>query len=293
MPRQRAVYYSVDDDPKYLYFAIRSVASLRRYNRDIPVRVFVHGQPPARARTALRRAGAEVVVRPAIERHRLMLLKWQPLELLREPRQLFIDADTVFFGNVDRLFRDRTEHDFYARIEMGTEAVPPYLVGNQLVVNQVNHHLLRKLTATLGGRDIPVFNTGVMLMNHDLHKLIAEAQPLFELIRDKLDSGAMPFPCSNRHIRGEMISTLAMSTLRGLTWGVLPQAITPYYVEVKGGEVDDPGVVMHMWTAYYPFYVRDYEGPKELARLLAVMRRSAARRATAPVTAPIQLAVSA
>lgn len=43
MKEKRAVYYAINNDPSYILFAATSIKSLRKFNKDLKIYLFIYG----------------------------------------------------------------------------------------------------------------------------------------------------------------------------------------------------------------------------------------------------------
>jgi hypothetical protein len=271
----KAIYYAINDDPRYLFFAKKSVESLRRHNRELPAYLFLYGAAPKRDLSFFSRHRVEVIEKRPVRRERATFLKWLPLRELFEERLLFADADTVFFQDPEKLFTKLREHDFYAREETGTsEALRhPYLIGSRVYSQQIHHELYGQLARGLGGKKLPIFNSGVMVFNHAIHREIAKGHSCFEELRKAFAKGKLPYPCTNPHLADEVVASLVLGCISGLRYGLIEGRLSPWYVEWKGRAVRSTGVLMHIFTIYYPFFLEDFYGARAKATYLSLVDR--------------------
>lgn len=196
-PSDRLVHYSlVTGDWPAAREATRqlvdSVASLRRHNASIPVGVLVFGPLPEAIRARIEALDARVIAAGSYEDHLAtvcprsmaealalfpLLHKWTGLRhIAAEPasRVLYVDSDTVFLADVERLFEQCAEHDVYAREEPFSRASP---LGYR--PEHVDEDVLASIARRADSRPIAPFNCGVVLMNHGAHRRIAAAAPDF------------------------------------------------------------------------------------------------------------------
>lgn len=168
-----------------------SVKSLRRYNRVVPVHVFLYGEHPLGFINELEREAVTVHLmgsyldairrlRPrafrTVERYPV-LHKWMNFHKLApfSPSQVMqIDCDTFFFDDVDILFERYADCHFYGREEPMSKAShyaydPNYLDEDKLFA------LARK------ERALPVnpSNIGVSVLNHGLWSEVAKRTEMF------------------------------------------------------------------------------------------------------------------
>ncbi len=302
---RRAVYYAINAAPVYLVSAYKSIASLRRFNSNIDVHVFISMGSASDAATAdvFRGTGACVWLAdktklgfPVDGYFERYFLKWLALRNLFYDSLLYVDADTVFSRDPEVLFDELSERHFYAREENG--AAPEQkaeMIGSHILYAQIDHGSLAKAAASLSARKLPVFNTGVMLFNRSIHRDVAAALPrMYDVYKDLVD-GRIPYPSVNAHIKEEIAAALVLGTIPGLTFDRIDPEMSPWYVEYKGGRTRSAGVVMHIWNEYLPFFLQEFEGdaglipghnggayvPAEVKRRLRA-RLETARREPAP-----------
>ena len=304
----RAVYYAITPDPFYVYGAWKSIESLRRFNPTIDVHVFISLGRSSDAKVAdvFRGTGATVWLAdktrlgfPVDGYFERYFLRWLALRNLTYESLLYVDADTVFSQDPDRLFEKLTEHDFYAREEMG--AAPDqraYLNGNLILYPQIDHSALSKAAAALSARKRPVFNTGVMLFNRSIHRdIAAKLSRMYDVYQD-LVRGRLAYPSVNAHIKDEVTVSLVLGTHSNISCGLFDRELVPWYFEYKSGQARSPGIVMHVLNEFVPFYLKEFHGdaglvpkygggthiPAEMKLRVKTRLREAA--ADAPLAAP-------
>jgi hypothetical protein len=269
MPKDnaKAVYFSINNDAKYLFMAEKSIVSLRRYNKMITVYLFVYGNPPLTFLRSMKRLGVSVQVKKPVLKKNLYYLKWYPLPTLHEPRLLFVDADTLFFDNVEKLFRRYQTKDFYARRECGLEPGPSiYMIGSRSVTTRLDKNKFAKMARALGSKQLPVFNSGVMLFNHSSYKKIYGDGRDFSEIKRQIETRKVPYPHPNRSIEEEFAACMAMGRVKGLTYDLMDHNVSPYFVEWNSAVCKSRGIVMHVWSGFYPHALLEFEGMKELRK---------------------------
>ena len=156
----------------------QSIRSLRRYNRDIEVRLFVFGTPSIEmqreadaARVDVRSSDyswcfSEVPAYwvPALERF-VAAPKILALAHMRDERNdhlCYLDCDTFFFGDVEALFDRYCDCDWYAREEPGSAR--SHCGYDPHHVDEVR---LDELTRREHLVTVAPYNTGVMVMKRD------------------------------------------------------------------------------------------------------------------------------
>ncbi len=199
-PADRLVYYTLVVRPEgrsapTLAQLFRSLASLRAHNRAVPVRLCLSGVLAADDRARLDALDVEVEDHGDYEAH---LRRFCParvaevvacLPFLHEvtslaglveggaARLLYLDVDTFFFGDVERLFDRYAALDLYAREEPFSRLSA---IGHDPDV--IDEAALAALCRREGARFVPPFNNGVMLMSRAFAAEIAAR--LGELLRD-------------------------------------------------------------------------------------------------------------
>lgn len=175
----RLVYYSLANTPHSGLEEqwTQSIRSLRFYNRAIPVRLFLFNGATAKLlREAerqnvrvhdlgdygefLRRMhprGAVLAHYPTF--HKFLELGHAPLGDVEDV--LYLDCDTFFFDNVERLFEGYSAHHWYAREEPSSRGS-----HYEYDSSHVDEDLLEHIARSEGLRPVSPFNSGACLMNH-------------------------------------------------------------------------------------------------------------------------------
>ena len=265
-----SLYYAVNEVPYYQQLAEYSIETLRKHNRDIPVSFFSYSGRAPKNQTCIRRLGAQVQVRPQVRELPPTYLKWRALAECQSPRNLFLDADTVFNGDPAILFRRWQRAHFYARNELVADPqLKVRLIGNAIIPPMVNYPVLKKVSRQMKLKPTPIFNSGVMLFNHGIHKRIgmrwAEFARLhrFFLLRPEFS----PVNKTNPHLIEEIVASMVLGSVPNLKFSPMDSISVPYFVEWKGGVVPSPGIVMHLGQLCAPFYVLEKSGPRAVKRL--------------------------
>jgi len=162
-----------------------SVKSLRRFNRSVPVHVFLYDEHPSSFILELEDHGICIHlmgsyedairrIRPRAFRTSVaypVLHKWlnfSELEPLAPSQILQLDCDTFFFADVAMLFERYAERQFYAREEPLSKAShygydPSY----------VDEEVLFAIARDEGASEVGPYNIGVSMLNHGLWTEIA------------------------------------------------------------------------------------------------------------------------
>jgi hypothetical protein len=158
---------------------LRSLRSLRNFNQKIGVHMFVYGDHldlhhelrpynvliheqghySDRLRDLFPDYSNELVENPLLHKY----LNFQEISNLSPSQVLLLDCDTVFRADVEALFSKYVLEDCYAREE-------PMCKRSHLgwTSSYLNEELLADLAMKEGGQPVPPFNTGAILLNHDI-----------------------------------------------------------------------------------------------------------------------------
>ena len=160
---------------------LQSLRSLRTFNQNIEVHMFIYGDPldlhhelnpysvliheqgNYRERLVDLLPGcSELAVNPLLHR----FLNFSEIKSLSPSQVLLLDCDTVFRADVETLFSKYVHADCYAREE-------PMCKRSHLGYSKsyLDEELLGDLAAKLGGQPVPPFNAGVILFNHRVWEL--------------------------------------------------------------------------------------------------------------------------
>lgn len=266
------VYYAVNKSRLHRYLARLSLSSLRRHDRSTSVVVVVYGGLSARERRSFERYGARVVEDELPEGFQGLpasYLKWAALKAVgRADRLIYLDADTIVFRKPALLLDAARGADFCAREEFGTRAGIGYqLLGSFVMKPQLHPRRHQAISRMLGFQAGTVYNTGVMILGESARRHMERNLVRMTELHSFFAANPDFYPAEERHIEEEIVASWLLGLLRPARRLRLPKRISPWYCEWKAGAVADPGVVMHSWTMYCPFFVREFAGPKAAARL--------------------------
>jgi hypothetical protein len=273
--RRRLAYYSVSlpstEIQPLLWQLEASVRSLRKFNTTLPVVVFVYGPWSPEVSRRLDGLGVRVVHQGSYERRLASLLphgshvlaeypilhkflnlaELKPLDL---DQVLVLDCDTIFFGDVERLF-EHLSADCYAREE-------PYSRRSHYGhdASYLDEDLLEDICAREGFVPPAPFNCGVVLLSRRATEMLATlgqrlvdyawrlmvwmaAHPLSSIDGRKYGEGrgvqrlrwsyttitsrydrqrALAFPSANRWILEEVALWLTIGSTRSLSCADFP-----------------------------------------------------------------------
>jgi hypothetical protein len=259
----RLVYYSIANSPDSSCERqwTQSIRSLRRHNPVIPVWLFLfNGATPELLEEAhcqhvrveyrgdyreylhrLHVRGSLLALYPTL--HKFLVLAETPIDATSA---LYLDCDTYFFGDVNRLFDAYNTADWYAREEHASRRSP---FGYDPA--HIDEDTLAAVAQSIPTRPIAPFNSGVCLLNHQAWKAFSRIRVTFldltwrllcgrELARSEADaadaevragtlqalddmdrSRALPYPSANSWIIEQIALWLALGQLPDLSQGDL------------------------------------------------------------------------
>ena len=237
--------------------------------------VFLYGPSKARDRRKFESYNAEVIELPKLrdrKETRFLLPFFQKFEALRH-----LDSDRVLFVLLT-LGSLKTPLSFssFLRVKIftpekstgpGPELGVSVVSGNCVMAPQIIRKKFKAISLMLDFKPQPIFNTGVMIFNRGFgHKVGAKISEMNELAKIFADKPAY-FPSESLHLMDEVVSSIIFGRLKKFSYGIIPKKISPWYCEWKAGVIRDPGIVLHAWTKYSPFFVRDFVGETEVRRL--------------------------
>ena len=249
------VFYALTPDRGYCEQLLLSAASLRLHSPNIPVQAILFGASSRTFRKELADLGIAVTERPPVEDRWRYFLKWIALTEMTDRRLLFLDADTFISQPIELLFRKYGDAHLYAREEWGNARTGP-----NYSPTECDWPAFDRIAEAAGSTGkLPIYNTGVMLFNHGFHTEVAAHLEWFEEIRALIDgpSAAHPYPHSNRHILGEVVSTLVLGRFASLRTRAMSALDAPFFWEIKGQTAERGGVICHVFSARYKDFLRE------------------------------------
>jgi hypothetical protein len=284
------VYYSLANvpDSRLTEQWVQSIRSLRLYNRTIPVWLFLYNGAHS---ALLREADRQNVLVHDLGSYPEFLrgmhapssvLALYPtfhkfLQLGRVPddveQVLYLDCDTFFFDDVNRLFQRYSAHDWYAREEPSSRR--SHLEYDP---SHVDEDLLEHIARSESLRRVLPFNSGVCLLNHRIwrewerlrvpyldlgwrllcgrelkeHDAPLEhdqeaRQAVLASITDSDRARALPYPSQNTWIIEQISLWLALGHLQDFSLGAFTRSDVP-----QGPEFCEmPGLSQRCVLAHY------------------------------------------
>lgn len=196
----RMAYYSLVPGPRYERLWIRSILSLRRHNPSIPVSLFLFTggsesllEQAARCRVIVHHLGDYREFLARLYPRGWVLAYYPTLHKFLTPAEvsipdaaqlLYVDCDTVFFDDVERLFETYSEADLYAREEPNSR-----LCHFGYDPACIDEDMLAAIAEREGARAIAPFNFGVFLLNNRAWKRFEQFRFTFLDLAWRLLSG--------------------------------------------------------------------------------------------------------
>ena len=228
-----------------------SISSLRQFNHEIPVYLFCDDPQLIPPYFSLQ---YNVRVLPFEDQpnHRMVFIyKWYNLQYFQDGKGtyvdaniLYLDSDTVFYGDVQYLFDHYDYREVFGREEFGFRH-DPNIGGGKNIRKSLDY--VDQCIIKAGGEKIYKYCTGVMLFNDGIHlHLIDRLGELVELMF-KLKDGKLPYPVPNPRIMDEYALWIVLSRI-GVYAGLFgAQDVTQGYIEEKHEEFFNP-IVLHYTT---------------------------------------------
>ena len=229
-----------------------SISSLRKFNHEIPVYLFCDDPEFIPPYFSLE---YDVRVLPFEKAHNhgmLFIHKWYNLKFFDkrsgefdDSNILYVDSDTLFYGDVQYLFDHYNYADVFGREEFGFRHDPN--TGGGKDIRKALDYVDQCIVDAGGTTQVYKYCLGVMLFNNGLHlDIIDRLGELVELML-KIKDNKIPYPVPNPRIIDEyaMWVILSMIGVIGGLFGV--QDVTQGYIEQKHEEFFNP-IVLHYTT---------------------------------------------
>ena len=227
-----------------------SISSLRQFNKEIAIYLFCdnpHIIPPYFALNYSVRInpfaeGFDHTMLNAWSIHRWYNLKYFDDEFYNI---LYVDADTIFYQDVQYLFDTYCTHDVYGREEFGFRH-DPNVGGGRNIREQLD--LVESCIFDLGGTcEVYKHCLGVILLNDGIHRDIVERLDELSELMEQFKKNQILLPVPNRRIADQYAVWVIFSRM-GVTEGLFAaQDVTQGWIEEKHTEHFNP-VVCHYTT---------------------------------------------
>ena len=227
-----------------------SISSLRQFNKEIAIYLFCdnpHIIPPYFALNYSVRInpfaeGFDHTMLNAWSIHRWYNLKYFDDEFYNI---LYVDADTIFYQDVQYLFDTYCTHDVYGREEFGFRH-DPNVGGGRNIREQLD--LVESCIFDLGGTcEVYKHCLGVILLNDGIHRDITERLDELSELMEQFKKNQILLPVPNRRIADQYAVWVIFSRM-GVTEGLFAaQDVTQGWIEEKHTEHFNP-VVCHYTT---------------------------------------------
>jgi lipopolysaccharide biosynthesis glycosyltransferase len=256
------VYYALNTDMRYMLYALKSIKSLRLYNKKIKVYLFLFGDTSAIDLSFFEQNEIIIINKPPVSEEYLTSLKWlslPDLKELEESKLLFVDADTAFFQDVELIFENYNEYDFYAREEAGTSSdKSTSSIGKIHIKHTINQKIYRFLCKSYKIDQTPFFNTGVIVFNNNFFKKIPDYLDFYTLVLKNFRDKKTPYPSINTHMVEEVVTTMMLGKIKDYSYKFIDREMSPFFIEYKENIVKDPGIVMHIWGYFYQAFLNTF-----------------------------------
>ena len=229
-----------------------SISSLRKFNHEIPVYLFCDDPEFIPPYFSLE---YDVRVLPFEKAHThgmLFIYRWYNLKFFDKrsgefdnANILYVDSDTLFYGDVQYLFDHYNYADVFGREEFGFRHDPN--TGGGKDIRKALDYVDQCIVDAGGKTQIYKYCLGVMLFNNGLHlDVIDRLGELVELML-KIKDNKIPYPVPNPRIIDEYAMWVILSRI-GVIGGLFGvQDVTQGYIEQKHEEFFNP-IVLHYTT---------------------------------------------
>ena len=229
-----------------------SIRSLREFNNEIPVYLFCN-DPSIIPSHFSSEYGVEV--KPFVDQVKhgmLFIYRWFNLQYFedgegtyQDANILYVDSDTIFYGDVQYLFDHYNYAEVFGREEFGFRH-DPNTGGGKSIRKSLDY--VDQCIVEAGGEDqIYKYCMGVMLFNNGIHLDIGDRLGELVELMFKLKDGKIPYPVPNPRIIDEYAMWVLLSRI-GIVGGLFGvQDVTQGYVEQKHEEFFNP-IVLHYTT---------------------------------------------
>ena len=241
-----------------------SISTLRKFNNEISVYLFCDKPSfiPSYFTTDL-----SVKVEPFVEQIKhgmLFIYRWFNLKYFYDNCNiLYVDSDTIFYGDVEYLFNHYSYAEVFGREEFGFRHDPN--IGGGRNIRKSLDYVDECIQEAGGDGHIYKYCMGVMLFNNGVHLDIVDRLGELVELMFKLKDGKIPYPVPNPRIIDEYAMWVILNRI-GVYGGLFgPQDVTQGYVEQKHQEFFNP-IVLHYTTKGEQQLAEDEERFSDLLR---------------------------
>ena len=247
-----------------------SINSLRKFNNEIPVYLFCDDPEIIPPHFSLE---YDVTILPFEKAHThgmLFIYRWHNLKFFDKrsgefdnANILYVDSDTLFYGDVQYLFEHYNYAEVFGREEFGFRHDPN--TGGGKDIRKSLDYVDKCIVDAGGTTQIYKYCMGVMLFNNGLHLDIIDRLGELVDLMFKLKDSKIPYPVPNPRIIDEYAMWVILSRI-GVIGGLFGiQDVTQGYVEQKHKEFFNP-IVMHYTTKGEQQLAQDDERYSNLLR---------------------------
>ena len=247
-----------------------SISSLRKFNHEIPVYLFCDDPEFIPPYFSLEYDVRVLPFEKQVNHRMTFIYRWFNLQYFEDDEGtyqdaniLYVDSDTIFYGDVQYIFDHYNYAEVFGREEFGFRH-DPNSGGGKNIRKALDY--VDQCIVDAGGQDqIYKYCMGVMLFNDGIHlDIIDRLGELVELMF-KLKDGKIPYPVPNPRIIDEYAMWVILSRI-GVIGGLFGiQDVTQGYIEQKHEEFFNP-IVLHYTTKGEQQLVKDDERFSNLVR---------------------------
>tara|TARA_B100000131_G_C18019061_1_gene573769 strand:- start:122 stop:982 length:861 start_codon:yes stop_codon:yes gene_type:complete len=225
-----------------------SISSLRKFNNKISVFLFCDDPEFIPPYFSLEYNVRVLPFEPQVKHQMLFLYKWFNLQFFESNPHaniLYLDSDTVFYGDVQYLFDHYNYAEVFGREEFGFRHDPN--TGGGKGIRKALDYVDQCIEEVGGEVYIYKYCTGVMLFRDGIHlEMVDRLGEMVELML-KMRDGKIPYPVPNPRIMDEYALWVILSRI-GVYAGLFgAQDVTQGYIEQKHEEFFNP-IVLHYTT---------------------------------------------
>lgn len=254
------ICYAINNSDKYLKYVINSIKSLHKFG-IYDIRVFIYGDINLSELEKIK--GVSIIQNKEEPNYNWTSLKWFSFEYflnINISTVIFVDADTYFFESPENILKIANNYDFYAREELATRKNEYlFFLGKKQLKPTINHEILNPIWSIFNSKELPIFNTGFMIFNNNLINKVAKKISFYKIILKSFLEKKLVYPSDKIHLIDEIIGSIILGKIEGLSYELLDKKDFPLYPEYKEGEVKSFGLFIHIISAYYEDFIKELE----------------------------------